>query len=220
MSPREISKEPRLWVGVVQPPQSRWPSVVGGLLIGIVTAVATSLLLLALTPLFKSALAEPDCEDPRGLHLVSGVEAASSSALTESDPVTLEHPAGLAIDGDLGTSWVEGVEGLGKDEALTLTLPGRPDVQLVCVINGYAKSEALYLRNARVRQFNVKTDQGEMPAMLRQKPLADYAAYQSLPIPKGSTNKIVLTIAIAVGGVGGDRAADTSVSEVEIWAKD
>ncbi len=220
MTARGNANEPRLWVGVVQPPQSRWPSVVGGLLIGIVTAVATSLLLLALTPLFKSALAEADCEDPRGLHLVSGVSALSSSALTEPAPGTLEHPAELAIDGDLGTSWVEGVDGLGKNETLTLTLPGTPDVQLVCVINGYAKSEALYLRNARVRQFNVQTDQGDQPAMLRQKPLADYAAYQSLAIPRGSTEKIVLTIAIAVGGTGGDRAADTSISEVEVWARD
>ncbi|TFC36112.1 hypothetical protein E3O47_13495 [Cryobacterium sp. TMT2-17-1] len=220
MASRGNANEPRMWVGVVQPPQSRWPGVVGGLLIGILTAVATSLLLLALTPLFKSALAEADCDDPRGLHLVSGVGAESSSALTESDPIVVEHPAALAIDGDLGTSWVEGADGLGKNETLTLTLPGTPDVQLVCVINGYAKSEALFLRNARVRQFTVKTDQGIQPSMLRQKPVADYAAYQSLAIPKGSTTEIVLTIAIAVGGVGGDRAADTSISEVEVWARD
>lgn len=213
-------KEPRMWVGVVQPPQKRWPGIWGGLLISLITAVATSFLLLALTPFFKSALAEPDCDDPRGLQLVSGIGAESSSALTESDPIVIEHHADLAIDGDLGTSWVEGVEGLGKNETLTLTLPGTPDVQLVCVINGYAKSEALFLRNARVRQFTVQTDKGTQPSMLRQKPVADYAAYQSLGIPKGSTSKIVLTIAIAVGGVGGDRAADTSISEVEVWARD
>ncbi|WP_166804625.1 hypothetical protein [Cryobacterium sp. TmT3-12] len=220
MATRGNTTEPRLWVGVVQPPQNRWPGLLSGLLIGIFTAVATSLLLLMLTPHFKSALAEADCEDPRGLHLVSGVGAESSSALTESDPRVVEHPAVLAIDGDLGTSWVEGVDGLGTNETLTLSLPGTPDVQLVCVINGYAKSEALYLRNARVRQFTVQTDQGSQPSMLRQKPVADYAAYQSLALPKGSTSEIVLTIAIAVGGVGGDRAADTSISEVEVWARD
>ena len=212
--------EPRMWIGVVQPRQSRWRGPLSGLLFGIFTAVATSLLLLLLTPLFKDALAEPDCEDPRGLYLVSGVGAESSSALTESDPIVVEHHAALAIDGDLGTSWVEGVEGLGKNETLTLTLPGTPDVQLVCVINGYAKSEALFLRNARVRQFTVQTDRGTQPSMLRQKPVADYAAYQILEIPEGRTSKIVLTIAIAVGGVGGDRAADTSISEVEVWARD
>lgn len=219
MASRVDPTEPRFWIGVVQPKQRRWPGVLTGLVFGIVTAVTTSLLLLALTPLFKNALTEPDCDDPRGLHLVSGVVATSTSALTEPDAAALAHPPDLTVDGDLGTSWVEGVDGLGAGESLSLALPDSPNVQLVCLINGYAKSEALYLRNARVRQFTVTTDQGEMPVMLRQKPVVDYAAYQSVAVPQGPTAAIVLKISIAVGGVGGDRAADTSISEVEVWAR-
>jgi hypothetical protein len=231
---RGNEKQPAMWIGVVPPKQSRLPKWISSFMASLVTAaataVATSWLLLALTPSFQDALAQPQCDDPRGLHIVKAENAKSSGFLTEEIPIdtkdpngpktTLEHVPKLAIDGDLGTSWVENGNAYGVNETLTLKMPKSTKVKLICIVNGYTKSLDLYLKNARVRQLEVLTDSGTKIVTLRQKADNEFATYQELNVAKGPTDEIRMKILVGVGGTGADRAADTSISEVEVWAGD
>lgn len=200
---------------------NRWDLVLA-VFAGLIGPLMTALLLLWLVPVFQERLLErPSCDNPRDLHLVQGLSAESESVLPAD---TASYEAQLAVDGDSGTSWVEGELGddnpYGRGEVLEITLPETRDVRLVCIINGYAKDPELFARNARIRQLTVTTEQGSKESVLPEKTGADYAAYQPLQLQEGRTATLSIEIGTVRAGQGQDRFTDTAVSEVEIWAAD
>lgn len=215
MSASESEADPqRTWLGAVW--HEIWKSSIPvGL--GVLAVVA-------LTPWIQATLTEPSCDDPRDLRLVARSEMAAEA--TSENP--FEQGAGykpeLAIDGDSSTSWVEGMPDTdprkyGEGESLTITLDRARDVQLVCIINGYTKTKASYLHNARVRQLSVATERGVTDSVLPDKTLDFFAAYQVLNIAKGRTSTIAITIGTARAGQDSTQEADTAISEVEVWAQ-
>jgi hypothetical protein len=77
--------------------------------------------------------------------------------------------------------------------------------------NGYAKSNELFERNARVRVANIETGQGVRTANLR-----DTKSPQRLTFAPGRTNFVKLTIERVYPGT---RYADTLISEAEFYAQ-
>jgi hypothetical protein len=140
----------------------------------------------------------------------------------------LSYGAGNVLDGDAGTAWVEGrtaddKEPLGINDSLVFGWDEPQDLQLVCVVNGYAKSWDVYTRNASVRLATVTTDRGDEEEIgLLQKGEDTFTEYQVLKAPKGSTNKLTITIVAVRSGVStaSERFPDTALSEVEFWVKD
>ncbi|WP_010202245.1 NADase-type glycan-binding domain-containing protein [Salinibacterium sp. PAMC 21357] len=189
-----------------------------GLTIGLASAASV-----LITPTIQSILTEPSCDDPGDLRLVSRSELTAEASSVNGEEAGATYEASRAIDGDSSTSWVEGKldsdeNKYGEGEYLTITLAEPRNVQLVCVINGFARTQELYLHNSRVRQFSVVTDAGTTDSVLPEKPLELYAGYQSLNIAKGLTASIRLTIGTARAGQDSQQESDTSISEVEIWA--
>lgn len=161
---------------------------------------------------------EPTCDDPKDLVLVtpSGVTARHDRAYADAEGV---YPASNAMDTNSGTAWVEGQPGYGVDEWLRFTFDDRPDIQMICVVNGYAQTAERYELNGRVRQFEVTTDAGSKTAVLADLPLDEVSTFQRLRLPQGRTETVRLTIR-STSSMGGSRAiADTAISEVEFWAK-
>lgn len=212
-----------------EPRGTRWAwlgaETLVGILAGIVAGVVTSAVLLLVTPgLSEWFVTQPTCDAPRDLVLVplASSDATASSHLAV-DPSAKDpqhgHPATDAIDSNAGTAWVEGADGYGVGEYLEFTLPPTTDLQMVCVVNGYAKTLDLYHLNSRARQLEVTTDAGVKVAVLPGGTDASFQRFQQLALVPGQTGSVRLTIRSTWVGAGNDAAADTSLSEVEFWAK-
>lgn len=180
---------------------------------------------LAVTPFIQDALTHPSCDDPRALHLVLRSEMTATASGQNPEEQGASYEPALAVDGDSSTAWVEGMPDsdarkYGEGETLTISLARARDVQLVCIINGYAKTPQTYLHNARVRQLTIVTDRGSTDSVLPEKTLEFFAGYQSVNVAPGQTGSISLTIGTARAGQDSTQEADTAISEVEVWALD
>lgn len=173
-------------------------------------------------------LQPPTCSDPRGLVQVAlDEEEADGTAKPPDDfPIRgkVEYEAKNLVDGNTSTAWVEGKPGLGLGSSVTLPFEKPADVRLVCVVNGYAESWDLYKRNSRARVLEVTTSEGERFAMLSDAGSPDRpAVYQEVDCPDGRTSQLTLTLRSAYAAQrDGSRTRaypDTSISEVEVWAK-
>jgi hypothetical protein len=83
--------------------------------------------------------------------------ATASSFLKEPDGT--EHPPENL--NYWRQAWVEGAEGDGIGESITLTLKKPANVTQVGLFNGYTKSRELYFANNRAAQFKVSVNGGE-----------------------------------------------------------
>ena len=89
-----------------------------------------------------------------------GVYAASSELDKPADFMNFgEYSPKNLLDGSLDTSWVEGEAGTGAGSYVLIGLPG--DLKKYILINnGYQKSESLFLKNNRVKDFKLSLYSG------------------------------------------------------------
>jgi hypothetical protein len=203
-----------------------------GAIIGVSSSIVSAVVLAIGLPWMQDRLRDPTCDDPRGLALAAkpAVTASSTYVRRPDNPVErgLSYGAENVLDGDAGTAWVEGrtakdKEPLGINDSLVFVWDKPQDLQMVCVVNGYAKSWDVYRRNASVRLATVTTDRGDEEEVgLQQLGEDTFIQYQPLKAPKGSTNKLTFTIVAVHSGVStaSARFPDTALSEVEFWVKD
>ncbi len=131
----------------------RFPRAGGSFFSGI---VLTALSLLVATPGY--AVEEPLGDGWTRFALTGRAYAPAewgASSVLESDEFweISRYDPGKTLDGDPGTAWVEGAPGPGIGESIVLAFPGYPEA--LGFINGYAANRNLFLRNHRVREFNV-----------------------------------------------------------------
>lgn len=113
------------------------------------------------------------------------------------------------IDNNRATAWVEGVDGGGIGQSLMVTFDGLRKIDLVKIVNGYAKNSEIFLKNNRVRQLVVETSGG-----LRQVvTLMDRDQRQTLDLPDlGEIGWISFEINSVYPGTKYD---DTAISELQ-----
>ncbi|MFD5864757.1 hypothetical protein ACFWGP_07395 [Agromyces sp. NPDC127015] len=212
--------------GVAEPAarRDRWAGLgtqtLVGVVAGVVAGVVTSLLLW-LTPVVRETwLSEPSCDDPDDLVIATPI-AVEASGHMQSDPMAVDaehgHPAGDAIDGDAGTAWAEGADGTGRGEWIEVALEPGTDLRMICIVNGYAKTYALYRENSRARQLEVATAQGTRVSVLGDAGAGSFQRFRRLGVVPGSTDHVTLTIRTTWSGAGDEGAYDTSISELEFW---
>jgi hypothetical protein len=136
--------------------------------------------------------------------------AKASSWLKESDGT--EHPPSAVKDQDRSTAWVEGAEGDGIGEHLTLVLAKPSNVRRMGIVNGFMKSQELYFANNRVRQWAVSVNGGTpFSVEVPDEPLE--VEYFWIDLPKSS--KLVKTIKLEITSIWpGNTYRDTALSEV------
>ncbi len=88
---------------------------------------------------------------------------ASTSELNEPDPYEAPGVYGAhnLFDGDPSTAWVEGVDGEGISESVTLAI-GKEPGDYIYITNGYQKSRSLFDRNNRVKKLRLSLSVGFM----------------------------------------------------------
>jgi hypothetical protein len=80
-------------------------------------------------------------------------DAEASSELHTKNSGIME--VRYAVDGNLLTSWQEGVEGYGIGETITIYFDDTTEVKQIMFVNGNAKTEEAYYQNGRVKSFSV-----------------------------------------------------------------
>jgi len=185
-----------------------------------ITAVLAPLVVLLIAFFFSGFLQqqfrEATCDDPKDLQLLTPSAVHASSQLSSPDHL---YDAERAIDTNTGTAWVEGAARYGIGETLTVEFAAAHDLQMVCVVNGYARSPELYTVNGRVRQLAVTTAQGSTTAVLADLPVDEIAAFPSIRVPHGTTTRVTFEIRSTSSGGGTKAEEDTSISEVEFWGR-
>lgn len=195
------------------------------LLLTLLAAVIVLLPNIWLTRSIEQALTPETCGHPQGLQRMDVAQmtaTASSVRLVEFVPVQGQermfmYLPGNAIDGDTGTAWAEGVDGLGHGEYLELEFRQPTNPKMLCIVNGFALSASLYQRNGRARGLEVTADRGHQSVVLADIAPGDGAAFQTVNLRLGKTDSLRLTVTSTYAGQGQDRFPDTLISEIEVW---
>ena len=127
------------------------------------------------------------------------------------------HPS-YVLDDDPKTAWVEGAEGDGVGEALTIPLSQLPSARAVrlVIFNGYQKSPGLLTANAAPRQLTV-TVRGPngKPSARQTLTLERKMGPQSFDLPvSGPVVDVVLTVDSVHPG---SKYRDTCISDVQVF---
>jgi hypothetical protein len=143
----------------------------------------------------------------------AGFTATASSHLTEADGTS--HPPENLTDWQRN-AWVEGVDGSGIGESVTLTLKKPAKVGRMGIRNGYTKTRELYFANNRAMQFNVSINDGKpFKVEVPDEHLEEELFWFDLPKSPAPVKSIKLEIAAIYPG---KTYQDTAISEIELLA--
>ena len=133
---------------------------------------------------------------------------SSTSSLSEYN---MTHSPERVIDGDLSTAWVEGADGQGTGEAITLYFDKQYFIHGMNICAGYQKSSSLYDKNSRPAEvlisfgnesgevYTLQDVNGEQEIIFHQPVIADH---------------VTLTIESVYAG---SRYEDTVISEISVY---
>ena len=137
--------------------------------------------------------------------------AIASSYLKEADGA--EHPPENLTDWERN-AWVEGRDGDGIGESVTLSLKKPAKVGCIGIRNGYTKSRALYFANNRAAQFNVSiNDQKPFQVEVPDEYLEEELFWFELP----KSSVTVKTIKFEIASINaGTTYKDTAISKIDL----
>lgn len=134
---------------------------------------------------------------------INHIEA--SSELNEG---TSSYAASLIEDGDLRTAWVEGTDGQGVGESISLTFDQAYQISGMEIYAGYQKSEDLYYKNSRPETITVGFSDGTSA----QYTLQDVNEKQTVRFPTAvETDRLTVRIDSVYAG---SKYTDTAISEL------
>ncbi|AKJ05944.1 hypothetical protein ATI61_110310 [Archangium gephyra] len=147
-------------------------------------------------------------------------EQASATSFLKSNWNKYEenyHPS-YVLDDDVKTAWVEGAEGDGLGESLTIPVSDLKSARAIRLVlfNGYQKSKALLSANSAPRQLTVTVrGPGGQESAKTQLTLERKMGPQSFDLPvTGAVAEVVLTIDSVHPG---SKYKDTCVSDVQVF---
>lgn len=125
-------------------------------------------------------------------------------------PAAAYH-ASYLFDARLDFGWVEGAEGAGEGQAVTIALDAPLEVTALELWNGYQRSPVHFQKNARARKVTISVDGG--PAIPFE--LKDVSGAQKLALPAPvKARRIRLGVESAYPGT---KYADLVLSELRLW---
>jgi hypothetical protein len=134
---------------------------------------------------------------------------ATVQASSVLEPAAAYHP-GYLFDGRTDFGWVEGAEGLGVGETLSIAFEGPVQISGLDLWNGYQRSQDHFSKNARLAAVELRIDGGE-PQLLR---VADTQGAQQLALAAPAEGqRLELRVAEVVAG---SRYEDLVISELRL----
>ena len=136
-------------------------------------------------------------------------KASASSVLIESH---VTHNANRIFDGDTSTAWVEGGEGTGIGDSITLTFDNKYCIEEFTINAGYQKTHDLYLKNSRPKEIQLTFTDGTSETHV----LEDVDKAQSVKLNGPvMTDEVVITINSIYPGT---KYEDTAIAEIDFTA--
>ena len=125
-----------------------------------------------------------------------------------------DYPVKNTTDGDLKTTWLEGVKGNGINEWVMYSSEENQKVSSITLYNGYLKNDKVYLNNGRIKKLSIEFSDGE--TITRDLEKASFSEAKNgvvitLDEPKVTTS-VKLTILDAYQG---SYYTDTGFSEIK-----
>jgi hypothetical protein len=113
------------------------------------------------------------------------------------------------LDNRPWTAWNEGAPGDGEGASLLYEFDRQANLQRLDIINGYAKSSKAYAENARIQLARITTATDSITVILN-----DVASWQSLRVPRGTTDFVRLEMLEIYPG---SRYHDCAVTDVRFF---
>lgn len=147
-------------------------------------------------------------EVPETISMSDIAQISATSYLTEK---TTAHTPDRIADGSLSTAWVEGAEGQGLGESVSLQFTGTYLVTGLRIYAGYQKSEDLYYKNSRPQSIMVTFSDGTQETFS----LEDQMGEQQLTLTQPrATESVTITIEAVYPG---SRYQDTVISDLSLF---
>lgn len=157
---------------------------------------------------------------------ISIVGASATSELNVASKDNATYLATNICDGDLKTAWVEGADGNGEGQSITLYLDGVHNISRLKIYNGYLKNKRRYSINGKVTKAVIDYGNGyqqhvDVHTIFVPEEETDFEPYEIIetiviPDQEVSTDTITFTIEEADSG---SKYQDTAVSEIIVYEK-
>lgn len=148
---------------------------------------------------------------------------ASSELVVHSKDGSTYSPYNVT-DSNMVTAWVEGVDGCGEGESITLEFDDVYDLTRLVIYNGFLKTKYRYTINGKITSVLIDTDSGDLitadiktmnPGDLDERFDPDELCPTEIVFDEPvSTNHLSITIREAVGGT---KYEDTAISEIKVY---
>ena len=141
---------------------------------------------------------------------MADLKVEASSYLTENlSSGEYSHKPEYVLDDNLDTAWVEGVKGSGVNEWILLKFDNEIPLEMIYIINGYAKSQSLYKKNNRVKEIRVEFSDGSYSDLTLDDDTMDYQIFNF----KESINTSYIKFTM-LDVYKGSKYDDTCISEI------
>lgn len=131
-----------------------------------------------------------------------------SSTLIEPNRDKKVYAVSNLTDHNYNTAWVEGVAGTGIGQSVKFTFINECKPTNIQIINGYAKSQAIYLKNSRPNKLKLTYSDGSTQII----DLKDTSTLQTFPI--NCTSKLKWVKIEILNVYKGTHYEDTCISEI------
>jgi len=133
--------------------------------------------------------------------------ASASSVLSEENIV---HNAGKIFDGKHDTAWVEGDEGFGIGESVTVNFDKEYTINEIQIAVGYQRTSELYDKNARPCDLKLTFSDGRTEMIVCE----DKMGTQSICFDAVTTDSVTITI---ISAYKGSKFEDTAICEAAFF---
>ena len=150
----------------------------------------------------------PETVSPTQWNAQARFTYANASSVLESSQYG-DYAASNVLDNDDSTAWVEGVDGDGIGEYITLFADESAPVNGIKILNGYNKNADIYAKNNRVARVRITLSNGEIYELQLED---SYSTYTSLDFggPKAIEGMRIEILSVYPGS----KYQDTCISEI------
>jgi len=153
---------------------------------------------------------DPDDPDPgREPENILPAKAQASSELAPNTNAGTNYYASNAIDQDYSTAWVEGANGTGTGETITVWFNNKYPIEVIYIANGYQKSDEVFWDNNRVKEVILTFDDGSKERCTLKDVNEDQIIVLSRPI---DSHSVTIEIVSVYKGDADDK--DTCITEI------
>lgn len=137
------------------------------------------------------------------------VTNAEQSSMASSD--SYDYSANSAVDGDITSSWQEGVDGLGEGTGIKLTLDGTHKIRYMVLYLGNWRSDEMWQKNARPAKLSINLGDNQAKDVEFSDEKKAFCLSFDEPVEASFVSLYI------EAGYAGSKWNDNCISEVELY---